>query len=195
MANLPRPPRGSFHPPDRLGFLHRPCPGVEGSHLLLLDLPARAQPDGALEVPAEVFAALRPDRGEAVLRWLERHLVSGLFALTACPSVRMDQLLWEGAVRPGRSGHGGVRPWSRSQTAHAAFAEDIPGRGLRKLAYHLEHLRAWRIYLRCIFQLPSPSGSPLGVKASEKSDRLHGSNRKGVMAGGGEPSPAHSSKS
>ncbi len=63
-------------------------------------------------VPTELLALGRPVPHLA-LGPLRRHLAS---SLTTQPEdglpVRLEQALWEAAVRPGRSGHGDIRPWS-----------------------------------------------------------------------------------
>lgn len=66
-----------------------------------------------VQVPADLLRGLgRPVPGLA-LAPLRRHLAS---ALTTQPEnglpVRFGHSLWEAAVRPGRSGHGNIRPWS-----------------------------------------------------------------------------------
>jgi hypothetical protein len=65
-----------------------------------------------LTLPSRVLEELRPRRSAYVLRAVERHFLRNLFPVgVACPSVRLDQTLWELGIMPRKSGHGEVRPW------------------------------------------------------------------------------------
>lgn len=84
-----------------------------------------ARTAAGMDVPDGVLAELRPgDRTpEGALRWVERHALAQLLpSEIGCPSVRLQKGMWTLAIRPGRSGHGDVRPWART-AEWAAFAE------------------------------------------------------------------------
>ena len=100
-----------------------------------------------MPVPVEVTAELAPALPAPVLRSLARHL--SLRAVTSggaeFPSVRLERLLWQLMVQPGRSGHGRVRPWTREsgrlldEARHIRRAEPtVPRRmRMRRLMRHL----------------------------------------------------------
>jgi hypothetical protein len=65
-------------------------------------------------VPEEVERELRPAMPSSMLPMLDRHFYSRWFSPdAACPSQRLERLLWKAAVRPGASGHGTAVPWTR----------------------------------------------------------------------------------
>jgi hypothetical protein len=114
---------------------------------------------GRLDAPEAALAALRPPGSALRFGWLERHFISDLVTVAGCPSVRLRELLWELAMRPGWSGHGESRPWSRTPLFGAATgAGDSPaheaggsvaGRRLAGSAWrHLLRTRRWAPYLR-----------------------------------------------
>jgi hypothetical protein len=71
-----------------------------------------AEVTAGVAVPASVVDRLRPPRSSFMLRAIERHFVMNVFPVdVTCPSVTLDHALWELAVMPRRSGHGGIRPW------------------------------------------------------------------------------------
>jgi hypothetical protein len=77
--------------------------------------------------PADVMRRLRPPRSAYVLRAIERHFVRNLFPVeTACPSVALDHALWELAVMPSWSGHGGARPWDEGPDFVVPTKEPVP---------------------------------------------------------------------
>jgi len=68
---------------------------------------------GGAAVPEEVLRALEPRMSSAMRRTITRHLENEIITgHGVCPSIRLRQLMWRAAIRPGRSGHGGNRPWS-----------------------------------------------------------------------------------
>jgi hypothetical protein len=74
-----------------------------------------AQRMARVEVPASLLALLRPPTPEIVLGRLERYFVWQLAEGRSCPSVRLGEMLWLAALRPGFSGHGGARPWKNPE--------------------------------------------------------------------------------
>jgi hypothetical protein len=77
--------------------------------------------------PADVMRRLRPPRSAYVLRAIERHFVRNLFPVeNACPSVALDHALWELAVMPSWSGHGGARPWDEGPDFVVPTKEPVP---------------------------------------------------------------------
>lgn len=88
-------------------------------------------------------------RGPRILNGvLERHFRTGILRGDgACPSVRLDQLLWSVAMLPRRNGHAAVRPWSvsrelRTARAEAASAqhEAAPSFKIRKFRHSAQYL-------------------------------------------------------
>jgi len=75
---------------------------------LARDLAGLAVPDTALD-------RLAPPGSPLLLRCLERHYLSQLVKGRGlgCPSPRLAELGWTLGIRPGWSGHGQSRPWSR----------------------------------------------------------------------------------
>jgi putative nucleotidyltransferase-like protein len=104
-----------------------------------------------LPVPTEILENLRPRWPGVLHASLQRHLTNGIVSSErVCPSVRLDQTLWELAMLPRRDGHGAIRPWSvskdlsfaRSATARSG-ADPIPNsafRQLRRSARYLSHI-------------------------------------------------------
>jgi hypothetical protein len=75
-------------------------------------------------VPPSVLEALRPRRPSYVLHALERHFLMNLFPVRSlCPSVKLEQLIWEVAAMPSASGHGAVRPWDEDEKFVSAMAK------------------------------------------------------------------------
>lgn len=71
-----------------------------------------AEVTAGVAAPPDVVNQLRPPRSAYVLQAIERHFLRNLFPMQfACPSVTLEHVLWELAVMPTWSGHGGVRPW------------------------------------------------------------------------------------
>lgn len=65
-----------------------------------------------LAVPHAAMRALQPRGLPLAQRSLTRHFINGVARIgPACPSARLDQLLWNLAIQPRREGHGAVRPW------------------------------------------------------------------------------------
>jgi hypothetical protein len=101
-----------------------------------------------LAVPASVLEALKPLWPEAIRLRLERHLTNAIVANDhGCPSVRLDQALWELAMLPRRDGHGATRPWSVSKDLSMARSEragvtgdQVPGSAFRQLRRSARYL-------------------------------------------------------
>ncbi len=83
-----------------------------------------AQAWSGVPVPDDLLGTLGRPVPALALAPLRRHLAA---ALTTQPEhglpVRLGHALWEAAVRPGRSGHGDIRPWSHGEV-WAAEATD-----------------------------------------------------------------------
>ncbi|HEX6533542.1 MAG TPA: nucleotidyltransferase family protein [Gemmatimonadaceae bacterium] len=102
-----------------------------------------------VEVPADVLSALRPPLPELVLSRVARHFTYSLLPTEAlCPSVWVSHTLWRVGVRPGWSGHGGVRPWDRSDELLVP-AETRKSRS-RRLADQARNIKGWGKYVRAI---------------------------------------------
>lgn len=75
-----------------------------------------AEITGGARIPEEILDALRPRRRAYSLHAIERHLVFNLLPVSdACPSVKLEHLLWEAAAMPRASGHGNLRPWDEDE--------------------------------------------------------------------------------
>jgi len=110
------------------------------------------------ELPPAVLRALRPRLPAAAARAIERHYLTSMFAREdVCPSVRVRELVWRAAIQPGRSGHGGVLPWSRGDDFTPTPKPDAPppderaerdssGGALR----HVRNLGVWGRYVRTL---------------------------------------------
>ena len=109
---------------------------------------------GGVAVPDHVMSALRPPRSEAVLRFLERHYVAGLFRFApgACPSVALSKLFWIAGIAPRWSGHGPTRPWHADERFLVAGVGDTQLR--RRMGGHLSKLRLWSRYLAAVLIPP-----------------------------------------
>ena len=101
-------------------------------------------------VPQTVLNELRPPLSRSVFRVVERHLVNQLFPSSrSCPSVWLNQKMWEIAILPGRSGHGPSRPWIHEvHSPEQAQAENVGG--AEKLWMHVRQLRRWGAYGRVV---------------------------------------------
>jgi len=65
-----------------------------------------------VEIPSRVTDALRPDLPEWAHEFVGRHYSLQLVPLSRLnPSEALSRVLWNVAMRPGRAGHGGARPW------------------------------------------------------------------------------------
>jgi hypothetical protein len=99
--------------------------------------------------PERVLQRLAPPLPRPAREIVARHL--GTIVLPAssagCPSTRMVKWMWEAAIRPRRSGHGAVRPWSREEVAVETFSHGPAARGRDKVRLHLRKLSLWRRYL------------------------------------------------
>ncbi len=84
-----------------------------------------------VSVPAELLRGLGRPVTALALAPLRRHLAA---SLTTQPEhglpVRLGHALWGAAIRPGRSGHGGIRPWSDGEK-WASEATDPGGEAAR----------------------------------------------------------------
>lgn len=77
-----------------------------------------------LVVPDRAIQELCPQFPELVRRPLTRHFVNGVTrGERVCPSVRLNQLLWNLAMQPSQCGHGAIRPWLVSLDLLHAFKE------------------------------------------------------------------------
>ncbi len=109
-------------------------------------------------VPSEVLRALRPRLPESAVRAIERHYLSSMFSREdVCPSVRVRELVWRAAIQPGRSGHGGVLPWSRGDDFTPTPKDDPPPEGAAEPVSsgggpmrHVRNLGVWGRYLRTL---------------------------------------------
>lgn len=122
-----------------------------------------------LEVPESVLGRLAPSGPEMLRRLLERHYVTHITpALDQCPSVRMGWTMWEWGIRPGASGHGGSRPWSRNSifresaiaaAARAGEAGPAEEPSHSKFLDQLGRFRDWSRYLAVLSGRASRSPS------------------------------------
>jgi hypothetical protein len=72
-------------------------------------------------VPDDVLNSLHPPYPEFIVECLERHFVASLFpSENRCPSVWLTRRLWETAISPRWSKHGGARPWHVTERWEAA---------------------------------------------------------------------------
>jgi hypothetical protein len=100
-----------------------------------------------IDVPDWVLEALRPPLPELVQARVDRHFTYHLLPTEAlCPSVAMTYTMWRMGVRPRWSGHGGVRPWERTDELLLSLRQREPG--ARRLAGQLKNLRGWTRYVR-----------------------------------------------
>lgn len=75
-----------------------------------------------LRVPEAVIDRVRPRMPDVMQRLLARHFLNSILQSDqACPSLRLDQLLWTMAMRPRREGHGAIRPWLLARELTSAF--------------------------------------------------------------------------
>lgn len=109
-----------------------------------------------VDVPAPVLARLRPPVPEPVLRLLDQHFaLHPLLAEHVCPSVRLARAMWQLAILPGRSGHGGARPWDADEGRFQPMAEaraarvGASGNGKRP---SMKVAHDWTQYLRTILR-------------------------------------------
>ena len=100
-----------------------------------------------LAVPVAVLDGLTPFWPEAIRAPLQRHFTNAIVAnQRGCPSVRLDQALWELAMLPRRDGHGARRPWSVSKdlstarSENARVIEQVPTPALRQLRRSARYL-------------------------------------------------------
>jgi hypothetical protein len=100
-----------------------------------------------VEIPSWVLEALRPPLPELLQERVDRHFTYHLLPTEAlCPSVAMTYTMWRMGVRPRWSGHGGVRPWGRTDELLLSVRQREPG--ARRLAGQLRNLRGWSRYVR-----------------------------------------------
>jgi hypothetical protein len=98
-------------------------------------------------IPGWVLEALRPPLPDVVQERVDRHFTYHLLPTEAlCPSVAMTYTMWRMGVRPRWSGHGGVRPWRRTDELLLSLRQREPG--TRRLAGQLRNLRGWTRYVR-----------------------------------------------
>ena len=85
-----------------------------------------------LAVSDSVLSSLRPPLPDVMHGPLTRHLANSILAGTGgCPSVWLDQALWELAMLPRGDGHGSTRPWSVSKDLVDARSERASVAGQR----------------------------------------------------------------
>ncbi|HSH44937.1 MAG TPA: nucleotidyltransferase family protein [Longimicrobiales bacterium] len=100
---------------------------------------------GGVDVPRDVLARLAPRGPRLLTNSLERVLVAHSIdpVQGVLPSVRLRHFVWERAIQPESSGHGGVRPWK----ANAGWSDVVnsgPRPGvLRRLVGQLRRLPEW----------------------------------------------------
>lgn len=103
-----------------------------------------------LAVPQTVLSALQPPLPAGVLNRLERHFLACLLPSEfCCPSARLGQSMWELAIRPGWSGHGKSRPWSRWDASRAFTLPKTPAEQ-HSLRTRVRKLAALPGYLRVV---------------------------------------------
>lgn len=92
-------------------------------------------------VPAHVEAALRPRLPDLLIDRLARHLAHQTLAVDrACPSMRIERILWSLSIQPGASGHAWRRPWVRA--VRYRTVEDAGGRAAPRKALEAHPSRA-----------------------------------------------------
>lgn len=100
------------------------------------------------DVPDETLRALQPPLTRIAGRQLTRHFAAALFpSAVACPSVQLQNRLWELAIQPGWSGHGRARPWDRTDEYRPTVSHPKqPVVGLRKAMLHVRNSAVWARY-------------------------------------------------
>jgi ribosomal protein L12E/L44/L45/RPP1/RPP2 len=102
-----------------------------------------------LDVPDEVLSELRPAVPRHVLDVVHRHFVIGVLSTSEqCPSTRIGRAMWSTGMRPGRSGHGAERPWSRDELYVQTPADTSAGQGAGR-----HSSRAWIRYVSALVAL------------------------------------------
>jgi len=119
---------------------------------------------GGAPVPERVLRDLQPPRPAVILGMLERHYLSGLFALAParCPSTALERALWTAGIAPRWSGHGTTRPWERDRIFLDLTTDQKPLRPVDRLRAHLGRAAAWVQYLRFLLgssRYPAPPGT------------------------------------
>lgn len=86
-----------------------------------------------IDIPEKVLERLASPGPEFIDRCLERHFISQLVKGPGvrCPSPRISELAWTMGIRPGWSGHGSSRPWSRVSLFHSVSAGGDDAEGSR----------------------------------------------------------------
>jgi hypothetical protein len=103
-------------------------------------------------IPAEVEQALQPPLPLGIRGPLARHFAQLWFPNDlACPSRRLELTLWHIAIRPGYSGHGKSRPWSRDELIIDRLHEPTESLS-RKVIRHLATGGRYTRYLSRIAQ-------------------------------------------
>ena len=102
-------------------------------------------------VPEEVLRELQPAtpvtlRG-VVTRHLENEVIGGS---AACPSLRLQRIMWSAAVRPRRSGHGANRPWSEADWNEMLADQPQAGDAFPEALQSSRRFSAWIRYLRTV---------------------------------------------
>jgi hypothetical protein len=95
-------------------------------------------------VPDAVLDDLAPPSPAWLRGPLARHLAVISAGLASCPWRRLQRGLWAATFRPGASGHGGARPWARSDLYDQGDSADAAG---DRPAVVDTRLVQWRRYL------------------------------------------------
>ena len=112
---------------------------------------------GSDDVPAWVLDRLRPPHSRVVHDRIRRHLALTMLPTESrSPSVWLDRLMWEAAIRPEHYGHGAGRPWAQEDRlleasgAAAAAAASAGAEPRERRAVSFEKVGAYGRYLRTL---------------------------------------------
>jgi len=102
-----------------------------------------------IDVPSDVLYRLTPPTPAWCCNALERHFVATIAVgeTPASPSVRLDELLWLAAIRPGWSGHARSRNWDRANRWRQAYGIASRESGSQRIVRHLTGYRRWISFL------------------------------------------------
>ncbi len=167
-----------------------------------------------VEVPNEALDQLAPPGGELLLRTLERHYLAELAPLPGggCPADRVREMAWEFGIRPGWSGHGASRPWSRTPLYMAALAgvesgaDDVgaggaggvdgaSGTGIRtgsigaRVRRQFANYRSWLRYLGLVTGISSRVSLSVPFRASASRRAISSSRGRSASASSGRTLP------
>lgn len=100
---------------------------------------------GGVGVPEDVLEALSSGLPRPLLPFLERAVAAGALPEgPSCPTPGARHVLWTAAIRPGRQGHGHVRPWMYDERFRSLVPEPEPAPAYRRAA---RRLGRWLRYL------------------------------------------------